>query len=470
MENKEKEKTSIQIAFLIKIGLIGLLILVLLIPLFMIQGIIEERENTRQAAESEITQMWGGRQTLGGPILAVPYHYFREEKVLVKDSYKIDRIKVTKEAYFLPEKLAINGKIETQPRNLGIYDFTVYNTRLQLSGFFTRPDFSDFKEEGVDRTIHWDEAYLFIELPEMRAIDGPVNLVWDKQSLPFKGDRSVIGLFSGSIRRKVSFPQPGSDPAEKEKKQFDFALDLKLRGSESLWFIPLGNVTEVDLNSNWAAPGFKGNFLPWPRDYNEKGFTAHWNISAIARGFPSRWQVEEVDAQTMLNSQFGVELVIPVASYAKVVRAVKYGILFILVTFVVFFLFEILAARRIHFFQYLLVGLALCIFYLLLLSMSEHIGFMFAYLLASLGAIGLITLYSQAILHNPGKTLMVGGILSALYLYIYVILQLEDYALLIGSLGLFIILGIIMFVTRRFNWHDLKIHPFKADQAQIKTE
>jgi inner membrane protein len=470
MDYMAQGKFNPQIGFLIKIGLLGLLILILLIPLMMIQGIIEEREETRLAAEKGITEMWGGRQTLGGPILAVPFHYYVEEKVWEKESYKINRTKVVKEAYFLPEKLAIIGNIDTQTRNLGIYDMTIYNTRLQFAGFFAWPDFTAFQDEGVTRVIDWDEAYLFMELPEMRAIDGPVTLTWNRQSLAFKGDRAAVGLFEGSIRRKVPLQPPAGNVAVNAQQQLSFAFDLALRGSGSLWFLPLGNVTEVDLHSNWAAPGFKGNFLPGERKFGKEGFNAHWNISSIARSFAGRWQTGEVNEQTLLGSQFGVELVIPVTSYTMVTRAVKYGILFILVTFVVFFLFEILAAHRIHFFQYLLVGLALCIFYLLLLSLAEHLGFGLSYLLASLGAIGLITIYAQAILHKPGKTLLVGGLLAGLYLYIYVILQLEDYALLIGSLGLFLILGLIMFVTRRLNWYELKINPFKTRQEETGTE
>jgi inner membrane protein len=462
-EKDNKEKNKIQLAFFIKIGLVCLLILVLLIPLGMIHGVIEEREQTRLAAEQEIIQMWGGTQTLAGPILAVPYHYFTEEKVQEKDGIKTTKTKIVTEAYFLPEKLLVDGSIPTETRNLGIYDVTIYNSGFLLSGIFTRPDFSDYKDEVAEENIHWDEAYLFIELPEMRAINGPVTLNWNGQTFPFKGDTAVIPIFEGSIKTKIPLM-----PTKNTTNQYQFSINLKLRGSKSIWFIPLGNETEVNLGSTWPSPGFKGNFLPQPREFNEKGFTAHWAVASIARGFPQHWLAGELDSRALTGSQFGVELVIPVDSYAKIVRAVKYGILFILITFVVFFLFEVLAAKRIHFFQYILVGLALCIFYLLLLSLSEHIGFPLSYLLASLGAIILITCHSQAFLLNWKRALLVGVILGALYIYLYVILQLEDYALLIGSLGLFMILGIIMFVTRRINWYELKMNPVEVTRDQGK--
>jgi inner membrane protein len=271
---------------------------------------------------------------------------------------------------------------------------------------------------------------------------------WGDETLTFEPGPGSVALCASGIHARVL----GLD-AVAEGASVPFSFDLDLNGWRELLFAPLGKETRISLSSTWPSPSFTGKFLPDSREVRPNGFTAEWNISYLTRPFPQEWKDNEVTADLLGQWMGGVTLFQPVDSYAKTSRTTKYGILFLVMTFAVYFLFEILGRLRIHPFQYLLVGFAICLFYLLLLSLSEHFGFGRSYLLASAGTVGLITAYSGCVLGNFGRAAAIGAGLSVLYGYLYVLLQLEDYALLLGSVGLFALLAAAMALTRRVDWY-----------------
>jgi len=327
-------------------------------------------------------------------------------------------------------------------RHRGIFSVPVYRLELQLKGRFLQPDFSDWGVAAED--VLWDRAELWVRISDARAIQNQAALSWNGAEVPFAPG---LGEFGGAgsgihVPLKGRVAGPG----------FEFSFPLSLNGSMGAYFAPLGRGTTVTLASSWSSPSFQGNWLPTDRKVRADGFDAKWVIPSLGRNYPQRWTSGTDVMQEMEKSKFGVSLLIPVDVYRMSERSVKYEFLFLLLTFLTLWMFEVLAKRRIHSVQYLLVGAAMCLFYLLLLSVSEHVGFFAAYLLASLAVIGLITAYCAAVLKGTGRALVVGGIVAALYVYLYILLMNEDYALLLGSVGLFGILAIVMYLTRGTDW------------------
>ena len=438
---RKKIADGLRGSVILKMLFIGALILLLLIPLNMIIAVILERETTRAYAEGDIIGLWGGEQVVGGPILTVPY--------IMRKKDQDGNIQEFRElAHFLPESLRFSGNVIPQTRSRGIYEVTVYNAEIGISGAFKRPDFSDWRI--MDSDILWEDAYLSVELPDMRGLKEKVRLVWGRQEMDFQAGKGSLGMFAGEIWSPVSGVR-GWPPEERAS----FSLSLVMSGGRSLSFLPLGAETRVALSSPWVSPSFSGSFLPASRTLSEDGFEAEWYVLSLARSYPQKWKHGEIDPESVHMSWFGVDLMVPVDSYMKTLRSVKYGILFIFLPFVTLFLFEVFSGIKIHPLQYLLVGFATTLFYLLLLSVSEHLSFNLTYLLSSLATVSLITFYSNAVLTTWRRTAVLAPVLSSAYLFLYVLLQSEDYALLIGSLGLFVILAGIMIVTRRVDWYGL---------------
>jgi inner membrane protein len=428
---------------LLKMLIIGVLLLVFLIPLQMIRALVEERNMTRLESEGEIIGMWGGEQIVAGPLLVVPYlKRVRDEEGKMEEFIE--------QAYFLPDTLEITGAVDTDKRNRGIYEVTVYTADLQITGSFSRPDFGEWRIAEED--VFWQDAALVVALPDMRGLQQRVTLSWDTYSIPFSAGHGEIGMFSGEIRAPLGRRHPDAEAPPTHT----FAFGVQLQGGRSLSFIPLGEETRVRLESSWPSPSFNGAFLPGERTLGEEGFQADWYVLSLNRSYGQHWLSGQLESHTLLDSMFGVELMIPVDAYLKSLRSVKYGILFILLPFLIFFLFEVSSNRRIHPFQYLLVGLAVCLFYLLLVAVSEHLNFDWTYLLASMATIALTTFYSSAVLAAWRRAWVMTLVLSAAYLFLYAALKSEDYALLIGSLGLFGILAGVMLLTRRIDWYSVR--------------
>ena len=439
----EPEKRRLRDSAMVKMLAIGVLIVVLLIPLGMLKSLVSERQARSGEVAGEVAATWGRSQVLAGPVLTVPYI----ERV------KDDKGKIVSEipryARFLPETLAVEGDVATERRSRGIFEAAVYHTTLRWKGTFTRPDFDLWPVPPED--IQWRNAYLAVGVPDMRGITSGVQLQWGNRTLQLAPGGGEEGLWASGLRTPVP------DLAEsKPGETYAFGFEVGLNGSRSLSFLPFGKETRVTLRSPWPSPSFTGAFLPVKRTVSGAGFEAIWNVSWFGRSYPQQWrsgEAEKVAATEAVDaSVFGVELLVPVDAYQKTERARKYGLLFLLLTFLTFFLYEQFNRFSLHPVQYLLVGSALCLFYLLLLSISEHSPFGFAYLIAASATVLLIGGYSAAILRGALRALLMTVVLGALYGYLYVLLQLEDYALLMGSLGLFVILALVMYLTRKIDW------------------
>lgn len=439
----ETEKRRFRDSIAIKIAIIGGLILILLIPLGMVDSLVSERQSRQKQASKEVADSWGRPQTLAGPVLTVPY------LVHVKNEKGLDIGTQTHWVRFLPETLKIDGNVETERRNRGIFEVAVYRTGLHWAGTFQRPSFDDWHVEPKD--ILWQDAYLAIGVPDMRGITSGVGLMWGNRTLQLAPGGAEDELWHSGLRVGIPDLEAG-----KAGMLYAFAFDLAVNGSEDLSFLPLAKETTVALKSNWPSPSFCGEFLPAKRTVRGTGFDALWNVSWFGRSYPQQWRTseakEQAPATALAASAFGVQLFQPVDSYQMTERSTKYAALFLVLTFLTFFLYEQFNPFSLHPVQYLLVGFALCLFYLLLLSISEHAPFGLAYLTAAAATVLLIGGYSAAILHGALRALLMTFVLGTLYGYLYVLLQLEDYSLLLGSLGLFLILGLVMYLTRRIDW------------------
>ena len=428
---------SFRDSILTKLFVIFILILVLGIPIALIFGVISDRENSRDAAVRDISGKWGAEQVLTGPILTVPYLvHTKDEKGRVFTS--------TETAQFLPDRLEVRGSLWPEIRYRGIFEAVLYRADLQVEGNFLHPDFGALKIPSSD--IRWVDAVLSLGVSDNRGLQENVALDFDGRKLAFGPGSGAVALFHTGIHVQVPLKANGS--------RIPFSLRLALNGSEGLKVIPCGRETTVHLSSSWPSPSFNGNYLPTQRSVGDKGFQADWRVMELARNFPQSWKKADVPPSDLESSAFGVGLPLTADAYQKTTRTAKYAVLFILLTFLSFFLFEVMSRLRVHPFQYLLVGAALLVFYLLTLALSERWGFGWSYLAASSATIGLITAYSAVILANLRRGLLIGLVLTVLYGYLYVLLQLEDYALLLGSVGLFVITGLVMYLTRKINWYD----------------
>ena len=422
--------------------LLALLVLLLHIPILLIHGVVSERRTRQQEATQDVTSKWGKEQSLAGPRIVIPYLEHRSEKT--SEGEPSTRTEVNY-GHFLAETLTVAGRAETHLRYRGIYEVPVYRLALELEGAFAAPDFSEWGVRPED--ILWDRAHLSVNISDARAIQNAAALSWNGESLPFHPG-------SG----ESSSNHPGIQASLRERLKgttFEFKFPLELNGSEAIFFAPFGNQTTVDLQSNWPHPSFQGNWLPTERTVTDGGFEATWSIPFLGRGYPQRW-TSQTDPPSISPSRFGLTLATPVDPYRMVDRSVKYAILFLAFTFITLWLYEVLSGLRIHTLQYLLLGAGLCLFYLLVLSLSEHLGFGPAYVLASASTVVLLASYSLSVLGKPRGAALIAVTLGLLYGYLYVLLRNQDYALLVGTLGLFLALAVTMFLTRRLDWRALK--------------
>ena len=440
---------SIKSSVIVRIIIITILILLLLIPMGMVSSIIRERKHRRQYVINEINSKWALNQTLLGPVLDIPYIVYYTTKYTDGNGVEREKInKETKHAYFLPDNLKINGKVFPEFRKRGIYSTVVYTSDLIITGEYSFPDFSQWKISS--NNILWEDAVISFGISDTRGINKTIDMKWNNTNITLIPGVKNNPLIKSGIYSPVLI--------KKDKKSFQlFEIKLNFRGSSSLSFLPFGKKTEVKIDSKWPSPSFNGAFLPKERTLDDNGFSALWEIFDYNREFPQSWTDDKMI--TVNNTEFGVELFMPVDEYQKTERSTKYAILFIILTFAaVFILFEILNKNRIHPIQYLLVGFSLTIFYLLLISLSEHIPFNWAYLISSLSIITIITIYSKSLSKKNTLTFIFVLMLISLYGFLFFTLQLEDYSLLVGSIGLFIILSIIMIFTRKIDWYNFKLN------------
>lgn len=424
----------------LKLGTITILMLLLLIPAGMINSIISEREALNQSVLNEVSQKWAGKQQINGPILTIPLLY----------EYELEDDKITnktKYLYLLPKQLTITGKIEPEKLKRGIYEVVVYRSALQVSGQYNLKIKID---ENHLKEIKYDEAFLTVGISDLRGIKDQITLNWGKQKLDVQPGSKLNNMISSGI--SINLP----DLSEQINTDINFSFNLNLQGSQNLSFIPIGSTTKVNLSSTWSSPSFNGNFLPDNREVSDEGFSANWKILQLNRNYPQSW-VDKNMSNEMQYSSLGVDLIMPLDDYQKSMRSSKYAVMTIALIFLVFFLVEIMNGRKIHPFQYTLVGLALCLFYVLLISISEHSNFNIAYLISAGITSLMIIIYAKSVFKSGKFTGVLSVTILGIYGFLFVTLQLADYALLMGSIGLALILGITMYFTRNINWYKLNL-------------
>lgn len=440
--------------YYLKFIVIFFLILFLLIPQGFLMGLIGERVGWRSEAYQSIQQSWPGAQTLAGPLLSVPYRvtYDIKENVKDKDGTEREVIKtaqVKDTLYIIPRHLDIQSKLASNMRYRGIYEVPVYSNNLQVIGAFNTQPLLDLVDEHKNKKVTFDAPQLSVLVRDQRGIAEPPVLKWESRKLAFKPGSNLANATSGM---HVKLPELGSDRAV----EIPFAFDLELRGMSRMDYALLSENTDVKLVADWPHPKFTGELLPEQREVNDQGFTARWQASSFSYNVSGALEdCRKGQCAGLLQRSVGFELLQPVDVYQQSERSIKYAALFIILTFVVLIMFELLKSLRVHPVQYTLVGLALTVFYLLLISLSEHISFLKAYLVAALASTGLLTFYFGAILHSRKLGMLLGAGLIGLYFILYIILQAEDKALLMGSVLIFAILAVLMLATRNLDWYAL---------------
>lgn len=444
-------------SFYAKIGFIFLLILTLLIPRTFLSDLVSERQQWRESAYNSIQQSWPGDQTLAGPLLVIPYQLTVITKENVAGSTKKNAKSKTiakeetinSKLYVTSKKLTINSQVESSIRSRGIYGIPVYNSQLAVQGEFDFQHLKDITEEFKGKKLIWGKPYLSVLVSDQRGIATPPSLKWGAANLPFLPGSQLPGTENGMYAKLPIINHL-------KEQSITFSFNLELKGMRSVNFALLSDDTAIKLSSNWASPSFTGELLPDQRAINAQGFTAQWRASSFSYNTAGVLQAcADGQCSRLLEKSVGFALIQPVDVYQQSERSVKYALLFITLTFVVLILLELLKKLRIHPIQYTLVAMALLMFYLLLISFSEHIVFLYAYTIGAVASTLLLTVYFGAILSSSTLGLALGGGLSVIYSALYVILQAEDTALLMGSVLIFVVLALLMLLTRNLDWYEL---------------
>jgi len=445
MENKPTASPGVAQWFgesvLVKLALIGFLTLLLLIPSEWIQSLILERQSRQSEVFNEVSDKWSGSQLVEGPVLIIPYKSIVAQKDV---NGKVTYGESLTNIYILPETLNILSKANPEKLKRGIFDAVVYNTKVAVNGRFSP---IELKKSGINPAmLQWDKAKVAIGLSDLKGLkNNPVIKLGDS-SYSVEPDFTSLSLFSNNL---IVLPNLSTE----KNTALNFSFDLDIRGSNELNFQHLGKSTTVKIDGKWNNPSFTGRYLPEQRKITEENFTATWKMPYFNRPFPQQWQ----DADTRLNTEkkggaFGVKFILPVDQYQKTMRSAKYSILIILLTFISLFFTEMINKKKVHLLQYVLIGAAMTIYYTLLLSFTERVGFNFAYLIASVATVALISIFIAMVLNNKKPAIIFGGILAVFYGFIYVIIQLQDLALLFGSIGLFFIISVLMYLSAKMDW------------------
>ncbi len=430
---------------LVKLVVLSFLVVLFAIPLLFIGGLTQERRGYRDGAVREIQRSSAGRQRLAGPFLVVPYRVRTWSEQFRAGETRPVRVPVvtTQQLVLLPDSLSVDADLALQTRYKGIYRTQLYRTTAQLAGAFTIA--APRVQEG--EVLDWGPARLAMGVSDARGMRELPAIRWQGQPLaPEPGTpRGWMGPGFHAI------PDLGALDAGPRTAQFQ--IELPLLGTEAVTVVPVGRQTRASIQSSWPHPEFSGQFLPDTRSVTAAGFRGEWRLSRLATDIEGLLaKSEQTGEDAMQSSAFGVELMEPLDSYRLTDRALKYGLLFVVLTFVAFLLFEVLAAAHVHLVQYLLVGAALSLFFLLLLSLSEHIAYPIAYLAASSASIALITLYTAHVLGGMARAMGLGAGLVALYAFLFVVMRSQDYALLLGAVLSFAALAVVMWTTRRVDW------------------
>ena len=428
-----------------RLCVIGVLTLILLIPSFLVQDLIQERQNRQEEVIKEISDKWSGSQLVQGPVMVLPYK--------------------NQNIYILPDVLNVSSQVNPEVLHRGIFDAVVYSASMQVSGKFS---LLELKKSGIDPDqIQWDKVKVVIGLSDLKGLKNNPIIKLADQPYQVEPDFTSLKLFNHNL---VILP----NLSKERNTALPFSFDLDLKGSTALNFLHLGKSTLVKVEGKWSNPSFTGRYLPEDRQISKAGFSANWKLPFYNRPFPQQWMAEQTIINTVIegaekdlppsietavnpdkqtnDAYFGVNFKLPVDQYQKTMRSAKYSILVVLLTFLSLFFTELLYKRKVHLLQYVLIGAAMVIYYTLLLAFSEQVGFNMAYVIASIATVALVSSFITVLLKDKKPALIFGGILSIFYTFIYVIIQLQDLALLFGSVGLFVTVAVLMYLSTRIDW------------------
>ncbi|HUW53296.1 MAG TPA: cell envelope integrity protein CreD [Rhodanobacter sp.] len=418
---------------------IGVLALVMTIPLMQVRALVSERQQLREGAIAQIAQGWGGRQVLGGPVLVVP----TIRSVVVMENQP-PQPRAGSESV-LADTLKMDVAMAVQTRHYGIYDAPVFVATVKLNASFLPRDLAQFRQASM---AQWQAGKAELRLPigDLRGLQVVRELRVNGKPVRFDSSAERLGPWP-TVVVPIDLDALAGQP-------IDVEITLKLAGTESLQLLPLARSTDVAMHAPWRDPSFVGAALPLEHQLDARGFSAHWHLLDLNRSYGQHWTDGDGGmASALAASVFGVQLYQPVDVYQRNVRAGKYGLLFIAMTFVAFFLFEVLKRLRVHPVQYLLVGAALATFYVVLLALSEQIGFGPAYALAAAAVVLIVGGYAAAVLRARRAGALLGGVLTLIYAMLYGLIAAEQYALLIGALVLLAMVALMMYLTRRIDWY-----------------
>lgn len=464
---------------ILKMLIIFILILLMMIPMSLVDSLVYERKDREEEVSSEIARKWGRDQVVSAPVLAIPYSYALE--TIEKDSKGKETIlsSISEDWIFLlPDKNLIKTTVNPEPLKRGIYSAVVYNASVNITGNF---EGYNLKGLGIAKeSIRWDKAKLIFGIEDVKGLSEKPELVFGGNKYDFEANNQTFRLFPNTMVADVPLQNI-------EGSKASFAINLQIRGSKSLNFLPLANQTNIEASGEWNNPSFNGGYLPEDRKVTDNAFEAKWGIPSFSRKIPMQWYMsntpiynfsgitlteDAVYTQSEIESAAGyavaassieaatdvdmvqINFLPEVNNYKKINRVAKYGILIIVLTFASLFFTEIIKKQRVHLIQYILIGAAMVLFYSLLLAISEHLGFNLAYLTVALATIVLIASFIRMITKDNKTALLFAGILSLFYTFIFVLMQLRDYSLIVGTIGIFIILAVLMRVSTKVNWYQ----------------
>lgn len=412
----------------LKAFLTGGLILIMMVPALLISNLVSERQERQRDVVQEVSDNWGNQQTLAAPYLVIPYHWRNGKDSKTELKYYL----------LMPDEVQISGDIQPHQKKRSIFTVNLYNTKITANGTF---NLSRIKERSNEELL-WSQAKICYGISDMKGLEGLPSLNMLNQELVLEQglpDRSVMPSGSSAPIDLNSVPNRNSIP---------FHFEIAFKGSQEISFLPVGRTATVTMQSPWRQPSYFGS--PLPEHKNDNGFTAVWNTNSINNGIPQVWDNVTLELEDV---NFGVALYDSNDHYIKVDRSIKYSILLIGLTFGFFFIFELIMGKRVHPVQYILVGVALIVFYTLLLSLSEYLGFTNAYAIACISTVVLVTFYCRNMFQSWKNALIVTFLLVLLYAFVYFIIQLDDLNLLVGSVGLFLLVAVAMFITRKIDWY-----------------
>ncbi|MCL2042818.1 MAG: cell envelope integrity protein CreD [Treponema sp.] len=465
MENEKKPRfKNFTQGYTFKIFMLISLVLLLLIPLTMIRGLINDRNHTARFAEADIMEAWGSELIAAGPAITIPGIRTEEVRTITeRDGERIETARRPFTLVIMPQKLDIGANFTTEIRKRGIFSVPLFSGDLSFSGTFNPAQ--AIASLLSNEEIFLNQAELIIVLSSQKGIRRIDRAAWNGNDLFFQPGNQGLNfarMITGPTldRRTYNSNLSGSGSGmhaalpDFGNTESSFDIVIAMQGGQLVSFLPVGQDTHAAVSTDWPSPSFQGSFLPGSSTITDSGFDAVWDISYLSRDIPLFWKTDSgPDSRDYSSSFFGVNFFRAIDTYSLNTRAVKYAILFIIIPFLTLFLLEVSAKKRIHPVPYLLSGIANVIFYLLLLSLSEQMQFYLAYLIAGVAVVILLTLYSRSLLPSWNRSWYMGLVVLLSYTLLYAVLNAESYALLIGSIGTFVVVALVMFVTRKLNWY-----------------